>query len=68
MNALIDAFDYRADEGNWDECINMAMKFDQLEYKDYDMTAGYILIMNYKIYHIFIPLIYLPPLSWLKRK
>lgn len=41
MNALIDAFDYRADEGNWDECINMAMKFDQLEYKDYDMTAGY---------------------------
>lgn len=41
MNALLEAFDYRADEKNWDSCIDMAMKFDQLEYKDYDMQAGY---------------------------
>ena len=41
MNALMDAFEYRADESNWDKCIEMAMAFDQLEAKDYDMTIGY---------------------------
>lgn len=40
-NALMEAFDYRADESNWDSCIDMAMKFDQLAYDDYDMTVGY---------------------------
>ncbi len=41
MDALIEAFDYRSDEANWDTCIEMAMKVDQLEYDDYDMTCGY---------------------------
>lgn len=41
MDALLEAFDYRAEEVNWDTCIEMAMAFDQLEYKDYDMTIGY---------------------------
>jgi NitT/TauT family transport system substrate-binding protein len=41
VNALVDAMDYRSNESNWDDCIKLAMPFDQLEAEDYDPTIAY---------------------------
>lgn len=41
VNALVDAMDFRSDEANWPECIQLAIPFDQLSEEDYDSTAAH---------------------------
>ena len=41
VDALVDAMDYRADEANWESCVEMAIPFDQLSEEDYDRDAAY---------------------------
>ena len=41
VNALVDAMDFRADEANWDKCIELAIPFDQLSEADYDSQAAH---------------------------
>ena len=40
-NALVEAMDFRADESNWEQCVKMAIPFDQLSAEDYDRDAAY---------------------------
>ena len=39
--ALVEAMDFRADEANWEKCVEMAVPFDQLSPEDYDRDAAY---------------------------
>ena len=41
VDALVEAMDYRADEANWETCVEMAIPFDQLSEEDYDRDAAY---------------------------
>ena len=41
VNALVEAMDYRSNKDNWDECIKLAVPFDQLSPEDYDPEAAY---------------------------
>ena len=41
VNALVEAMDYRSNKDNWDDCIKLAVPFDQLSPEDYDPEAAY---------------------------
>ena len=41
VDALVEAMDFRADEANWETCVELAIPFDQLSEEDYDRDAAY---------------------------